>query len=126
VLLTDRRRWLIAASFGALGLVVLQGVLGGARVLFDERLIAMIHGCVGPVFFAYLAALVVTTSRWWQAAPALELSSGARSARAAWVNVGLAYLQLVLGAILRHVPLAAAPGLFRATLILHLLVAAAL
>src|SRR6266567_2784898 len=37
VLLTDRRPWLIASSLGALGLVIAQGVLGGARVLFDER-----------------------------------------------------------------------------------------
>src|SRR5204863_1037959 len=32
VLITDRRRWLVAASFGALALVIFQGILGGARV----------------------------------------------------------------------------------------------
>src|SRR5262245_1784820 len=126
VLLTDRRRWLVGASFGALALVIVQGVLGGARVVFDERMVAMIHGCVGPVFFAYLAALVVATSRWWQAAPKVELDRGARIVRAAWFNVGLAYVQLVLGAIIRHIPLIAAPGVFRATLVLHLIIAAAL
>ena len=50
---------------GALGLVMFQGVLGGLGSLFDERLVAMLHGCVGPLFFAYLAGLVVVTSRWW-------------------------------------------------------------
>src|SRR5262245_12348503 len=126
VVLGDRRRWLVAASFGALALVILQGVLGGARVVFDERMVAMVHGCVGPVFFAYLAAFVVATSRWWQAAPKVELDGGARLVRAAWFNVGLAYIQLVLGAIIRHIPLIAAPGVFRAALVLHLVVAAAL
>ncbi len=36
----------------------------------NERTLAMIHGCVGPAFFAYTAALVVVTSRaWLQASP---------------------------------------------------------
>ncbi len=126
VLLTDRRAWLIAASFGALALVILQGVLGGARVLFDERLVAMIHGCIGPLFFAYLAGLVVATSQWWRATPKSEIPNGAQLVRAAWINVGLAYVQLVLGAVIRHIPLIAAPGVFRIALIFHLVVAAAL
>src|SRR5437868_8724978 len=75
VFLTDRSRWLVAASLGALGLVIVQGVLGGARVVFDERLVAMVHGCTGPVFFAYLAALIVATSRSGQAAPKTEVPS---------------------------------------------------
>src|SRR5438105_3381944 len=83
VLLTDRRRWLVIASLGALALVIVQGVLGGARVLFDERLIALIHGCIGPLFFAYLGGLVVATSRWWESSNALESASGERLARLA-------------------------------------------
>ncbi len=126
VWLTARRRWLVIASVVALLLVIFQGVLGGARVLFDERLVAMLHGCVGPLFFAYLAGLCVATSPRWQAAEHLESTSGSRFARAAATTVCLAYVQLVLGAVLRHVPLAASPGVFRAALILHLAFAAAL
>jgi cytochrome c oxidase assembly protein subunit 15 len=126
VLLTDRRRWLVAMSVGALALVIVQGVLGGARVVFDARLVAMVHGCVGPIFFAYLAALTAATCRWWQAASKIECDGSARFVRAAWFNVGLAYVQLVLGAIIRHIPLIAAPGVFRAAVVLHLIVAAAL
>src|SRR5262245_12166374 len=99
VLYTDRRRWLIAASIGALALVIFQGLLGGARVVFDARLVAMIHGCVGPLFFAYLAGLVVVTSSWWASAPDLSAPSGARLVRAAWTTAAIVYLQLVLGAI---------------------------
>src|SRR5262245_42565597 len=58
VLLFDRHRWLVLAALGALALVIFQGALGGARVLLDERLVAMLHGCVGPLFFAYVGALV--------------------------------------------------------------------
>src|SRR4051812_35342650 len=76
VLLTERRRWLMAAACGALALVILQGLLGGMRVLLDQRLVAMIHACVGPLFFAYLAAVIVATSRWWPSAPNFELPAG--------------------------------------------------
>ena len=123
VLLTDRRPWLVAASFGALALVIFQGALGGARVLLDERLVAMLHGCVGPLFFAYLAGLLVTTSQWWHAAPEIDSTGARRLLRESWIAVGLAYIQLVLGAIVRHVPLFASPTVFRAALILHLVVA---
>ena len=49
-------------------LVIFQGVLGGMRVLLDERTLAMLHGCTGPLFFAshgrdgrvHLAAVAVT------------------------------------------------------------------
>src|SRR3954467_5857675 len=40
VLITDRRPWLVLAAGGALALVVVQGLLGGARVRLDHRLFA--------------------------------------------------------------------------------------
>ena len=129
VLAVDRRPWLVAAAAGCVGLVVLQGVLGGLRVLWDARQIALVHGCVGPLFFAYLGGLMVATRAGRQ--------TGLAAARppsppppghiaSAWGLAGLAYGQLVLGALLRHVPVTARPELFRAALAMHLLVAAAL
>jgi cytochrome c oxidase assembly protein subunit 15 len=126
VLIADRRRWLVVAAFGALVLVIFQGLLGGARVLFDARLVALIHGCVGPLFFAYLACLVVVTSEWWQSVPRVDSPNGNRIVRSAWTTSAIVYLQLILGAIIRHVPLSAAPGIFRAALLFHLLLAVAL
>jgi cytochrome c oxidase assembly protein subunit 15 len=125
-MLTDRRRWLVVAVIGALCLVIVQGILGGARVLFDERLVALVHGCIGPLFFAYVGALAVGTSRWWSEAVTVDSAAGRRLLKAAVITAGLAYGQLVLGAILRHVPLTSSPQVFRAALVLHLLVAAAL
>ena len=122
----DRRPLLRMAAGGALLLVIVQGALGGARVLFDERLVAMIHGCIGPLFFAYLAVLVVLTSCWWKSAAHSESLAGQHFARAACLTAALAYGQLVLGAIVRHVPLAASPQVFRAALALHLVFAAVL
>ena len=119
-------RHLLGIALSALALVILQGALGGARVLFDERLLAMLHGCVGPLFFAYLAMLVVVSSPAWTSEPFVVNPDSARVAQRAWILVGLAYFQLVLGAILRHIPLAASATVFRAVLVLHLVVAAVL
>ena len=123
VLLTDRRRWLIFAACGALALVILQGVLGGARVLLDERMAAMLHGCLGPLFFAYVGALAVACS---PLAPRADIQRGGKLVRAAAITAALAYAQLVLGALVRHIPLTASPQFFRAALLLHLVVAAVL
>ena len=120
------REWVLKGAIGALALVILQGALGGARVLADERLMAMVHGCVGPLFFAYLAGLAVMTSRFWDSAKLESSPAGSRLVRAAWMTVGLAYLQLILGAIVRHVPPAATAQVFRAALVLHLILAAVL
>lgn len=126
VYFADRRPWMVQLAAGALVLVILQGVLGGARVVFDERLVALIHACVGPLYFAYLAGLVVVTSRWWAEQPAGDIAAATSLVRAVWLTTGLACAQLLLGALLRHVPLAASPNLFRVALLLHLFVAAAL
>src|SRR5262245_31831078 len=126
VMLFDRRRWLVLAAWGALALVVFQGVLGGARVLLDERLVALLHGCFGPLFFAYVGGLIVATSRWWQDASASEDATCRNLLRATAVTAVLAYVQLVLGALVRHVPLTASPQVFRAALLLHLIVGGAL
>ncbi len=124
--LADKRRWLRLAAVGALVFVIAQGALGGARVLFDERLVAMLHATIGPLFFAYLAGLVVCTSRFWSHAENRKSPGGSKLATAAWIAVGLAYVQLVLGAILRHVPLMASPQVFRIALVFHLVIAAVL
>ncbi|HUE71713.1 MAG TPA: COX15/CtaA family protein, partial [Pirellulaceae bacterium] len=123
VWLCDARLWLRYAALGALALVIFQGVLGGVRVLLDQRLVAMIHGCVAPLFFAYAASLVVFTSRWWRDAPMPgQDAAGRRLTHAAWILVGVAYVQFVLGAMLRH-PLFDLPSLFRGAVLLHVIVA---
>lgn len=110
--------------------VLVQGALGGARVLLDDRQLALIHGCVGPCFFAYCAALAVMTSPDWVRAGAIETKklqgSGSGLSRLAMLTAGLAFLQLLLGAQIRHISLMAGPGQFRTFVFFHLIVAAAL
>jgi heme a synthase len=120
----DRRRWLRQATWVALAAVIAQGCLGGARVLLNARLLAMLHGCAGPAFFALSMALCACTSRWWREAGHVPQSRPpAVFTRAALTGVLSTYVQLVLGAVLRHVPVAASPGFFRLTVFLHLIFA---
>lgn len=107
--------------------VCLQGALGGMRVLMDERTLAMIHACVGPAFFAFAVALAMITSASWNShSQPSEDSQSARLQRLAVFTTVLVFLQLLLGAQLRHTPVDAEMGFFRTALYFHLLVAAAL
>jgi len=121
-----RRPALRRAAWIALGLVLLQGGLGGVRVLLDARTLAMIHGCVGPCFFAYSAAMALISSRWWNTHQRIEHRLSPSIQRLA-VTVGLlAVCQLVLGAQLRHVPTGMAPSQFSMIVVFHVVVAVAL
>ncbi len=120
----DQRRWLRNLSLAALVLVIAQGVLGGMRVVLDERTLATIHGCVGPAFFALVAAMAVFTSRLWQTSSDPRTHGGAGMLqRLAVFTAGFAYLQLVVGAHLRHLPVSASPGTFRTIVFFHLILA---
>jgi cytochrome c oxidase assembly protein subunit 15 len=112
----------------ALCLILAQGVLGGQRVLLDARHIALIHGCIGPLFFAYCAVLaVITSQRWAQTSfhvPRERIPTSLT--RSAFIGLLLAYAQLVLGAHLRHLPDDGSPRVFQLVLLFHVVVAIAL
>jgi cytochrome c oxidase assembly protein subunit 15 len=103
-------------------LVVLQGLLGGARVLLDDKTVAKVHACTGPLFFAVAVAIAALTGR-------REVSAPAASPAASWTSIGLlaaAYVQLVAGAQLRHLDAATiAPATFRWLVVFHVLGAVA-
>ncbi len=103
----ERRRWFVLWTFFVLIAVVAQGALGGFRVLLDERTFAMIHGCTGPLFFAMATATAVMSSRWWleqgDFAGEREFASGRGVVWLATLLVVFSYIQLIVGAQLRHV-----------------------
>lgn len=124
VWLRDRRAWLRALAVGALVAVIAQGVLGGMRVLLDATTLAKIHGCFGPAFFALTVALAAVTSHTWQARAPRVSQAASQLQRLALITTALAYLQIVLGAQLRHVGAGIDPGWFRTAVVFHLVVAA--
>lgn len=97
-------RWLAVA---ALALVIWQGVLGGLRVVLNERLLAMAHGSTGPLFFALTAALVALTSPRNNPRTSESDAPGSPAVPGTkwwWLLPALIYVQLLLGAAMRHVP----------------------
>ncbi len=102
-------RWLGVAAVAA---VSFQGLLGGLRVIGDRRLLANVHGCTAPLFFALCAAMVTLTSRAWTDKPASKSYEATRLWRALALatTVGV-HIQIVLGAQLRHLPTDGRTGL---------------
>lgn len=107
-------RWLAVA---AVALVVVQGVLGGARVLLDDKTVAKVHACTGPLFFAVAVAVA-----------ALSRRTSPDHGPATRVPVALlvaSYLQLVAGAQLRHLDATVEPSTFQLLVGLHIVGAVA-
>src|SRR5205823_8903198 len=114
-------RWL---ARGAVLAVLLQGTLGGVTVLFRLPLaVSVTHACLAQAFLCLVMALAVCTAPGWQEglrpracqrthAPTPTQS---RQRPSAWVEqkqpalrmlaamtAGMIYLQLILGALMRH------------------------
>lgn len=119
--LTNSSRRLRLAAFGLLLFVILQGVLGGMRVLMDARTLALIHGCTGPLFFACAVVAAVASSRTWT--PGSPAGSGLNLRNAALALFAATGLQLVAGAHVRHLPHLGAGKAFQAAVFFHIALA---
>src|SRR5262245_39654469 len=98
----EARRHVRVLGWTALAAVCLQGLLGGLRVTEDSTWYALVHGCTGQALFCVMVALAYLTSRDAREAP----EPGPDTRRLAVIAggaLGAVYLQVVLGAQLRHV-----------------------
>ncbi len=113
-----------ALAVAAVLLVVLQGVLGGLRVLLDDKTIAKIHACTGPLFLAVAVAVATLTSPWLRGPAGRQPSTGGTEpvSIGGWLAGGLlvaSYVQLVAGAQLRHLDATVSHDGFRWLVLLH-------
>jgi len=100
----DPRAWMRKLGIGAVVLVVAQGILGGLRVLWVSLDLAMIHACVAQLFFAVLVAMTLFVTDTWRGRSGVLPTGSASQWLRGWsyaAAVGI-YLQIVLGALLRH------------------------
>jgi len=100
--LGETRRWLRWLGVAALVLVIGQGVLGGLRVVLLERTFALVHAATAQIFFALTICLAIFTSSAWQHGPDQPVKDARRFLRLCAITTGLIYMQIVLGAVLRH------------------------
>jgi heme A synthase len=101
------KRWL---GLAALAAVTAQGMLGRYRVDLHTMLgdtLPLVHGCFAHLVFALLVGVAVWTSRAWNApAPPVVSPAAVRLRHGSLLVVGLIYVQLVLGGLVRHRDLA--------------------
>ena len=96
-------RWLRRLGLAAFLAVVLQGVLGGLRVVLFQDQIGIFHATLAQLFFALVCALALLTSRWWQTAASAPADFDARRLSSLVLATTLLILvQLILGAWMRH------------------------
>jgi cytochrome c oxidase assembly protein subunit 15 len=87
----------------ALGLIVLQGVIGGLRVVLLEQTLAIIHACLAQAFFGLIVSLTIFTSKLWSDESTISVQSdGGRLLRLCTFTTALIYFQAISGAIVRH------------------------
>lgn len=100
----ESRRWVRRLGWLAVVAVCLQGLLGGLTVIFLLPLpVSVAHACLAQAFLCLVVAIAVATSRSFMAAPRSETSlAGRRLRRLAGALTACIYVQLVLGAIMRH------------------------
>lgn len=96
----------------AFAAVQFQGLLGGLRVVLDKQVVAdlplgmvfgLVHACLGQMFLALLCVIALSlTASWRRLAPTPDK---ARVGALRWMlptATALVFLQLVLGASMRH------------------------
>lgn len=99
----EPRGWVKAWAGALFVLVCVQGVLGGYRVIENERVAAIVHGVLGQIVFAGLTALAVFLSPAYRSTTTLAPPGNARRLKVfAAVAMHSALLQLVFGAMYRH------------------------
>jgi heme a synthase len=98
----EPRSWVRRLTWGALGLVILQGVVGGLTVLLRLPVwTSALHACLAQAFFLVIVFLALAHSPSWEKRD-VEVESGSRLPRLALGTTVAIYAQLVLGAVMRH------------------------
>ena len=100
----DPRRWVRRLGIAALGVVIAQGVLGGLTVkLMLPPPISIAHASLAEAFLCITVALALVTSESWiEASPAVDTINAALVQRFALASTIAIYLQIILGATIRH------------------------
>jgi len=102
--LSEDRQWVRNLGLIALAGVILQGVLGGLRVTMMKDEIGIFHACVAQAFLALLVFIALVTTRSWRSisnAVAHRKNFAPIKTLAIAITIAI-YLQLALGATMRH------------------------
>jgi cytochrome c oxidase assembly protein subunit 15 len=100
----EPRAWVRWFARGALLVVLLQGLLGGLTVLWQlPTAVSVTHACLAQTFFCLTVVLAVCTAPGWYTGTMFPADPAQPSLR--WLATGVTgvvFLQLFLGALMRH------------------------
>ncbi len=104
LLRAEPRRWVRGLGVAALAAVIAQGGLGGLTVLLKLPVaVSVAHAGVAEIFFCLTVTIALVTSRAWLDGAVRRADRGAPSlATLAAVTVGVVYVQILIGALMRH------------------------
>ena len=93
--------WLKKLGFSALAMVVIQGLFGGITVLFFlPPLVSIIHGILAQTFF--IMTIIIAYSMSQERENRVDNGMVQAIRKGALLMGGLVYIQLILGALMRH------------------------
>jgi cytochrome c oxidase assembly protein subunit 15 len=101
--LAERRRWLRRLGVAALAAVCVQGLLGGLTVLFFlPAPISIAHAGLAQIFFCLTISITLFTSRAWHTMGRQPPVDDVRLRMVASASTAAIYLQILVGATMRH------------------------
>ncbi len=107
----ERRAWVQVLAGVVLLCVIGQGLLGGQRVLLNDRGLAFVHGSFAVLVFGLMGAMATVTSAGWQriaSEPVIDVESRLITrapTKLKWLLLGtlcVLFVQYVLGGLVRH------------------------
>lgn len=100
--LKESRRWMRVLGLAAVVAVIAQGVLGGLRVTLLSNTLGWVHGALAQTFLCLVTAIALCRTLRWQELTPRPANEGRAIKRALLVAIGVIFLQLMLGAAMRH------------------------
>lgn len=99
----DSRRWLRVFSLIAFVAVCLQGALGGITVLLGlSTIVSTLHAILAHSLMASAVAMALATSRSWITMEKRSVQVSHTLQKTMLVTVAAAFIQVLLGALVRH------------------------
>jgi heme A synthase len=108
----ERRRWVKSLALVALATIIIQGSLGGMRVLtgssdasHDPRLLRFLHGVLAQLTFGVVVSIAVILAPSWRVVGGSVAAPEPLLRRLKFFSTGLLHstiLQLIFGALYRH------------------------
>lgn len=104
LLAKEPRRWMRRLGIAALLAVVVQGILGGMTVKYLlPTPVSVSHAGLAEIFFGLTICLAVFSSRRWRQSPKARCEDRGLPLRTLCLMMaGVIYIQILLGALVRH------------------------